>query len=546
MTSSGTIASARALAQRKAWRQAYELLLAAQRSGKLTGEDLELLAVTAFLVGEDDGSAQAWEEAQRAYLAEGEVARAARACFWLGFGLLRRGQLSVGGGWLARAARLVEQCGQDCVESGYLLVAGALAAIGRGDFAAARDGFRDAAAIGARFGDIDLLMLARHGEGRALLRLGDLDRGLALLDEAMVGVTTDDVSPVIAGQIYCSVIEACHEVLDWQRAREWTAALHGWCATQPELVPYRGQCLVHRAQILELHGDWDAALDEARSACTRLAEPPGQPALGMALHQLGELHRLRGRHTDAETAYLQAAELGHDPQPGLALLRLAQGRVDEARGAVRRALEEPHEQGARARLLAAAVEIHLPGDLPGARRAADELSELAMSIGTPCARALSLGASAAVGLADGDAASAAALLRPALDIWTQLEAPYEIARVRTMMAQACRLLGDHDAARVEDAAAAAVRRRLGLEPPVPGAGQAAEPHAAGLTARELDVLELVARGCSNREIAGALVISEHTVARHVQNIFGKIDVTSRTAAAAFAFAHHLVRSPGED
>ena len=545
MTSSGTIASARAFAQQRAWRQAYEALLTAQRHERLQGEDLEQLAVVAFLVGEDATSERAWEEAHRAYLAEGDAAGAGRACFWLGFGFLRRGQMSLGGGWLARAARLIEQ--RDCVERGYLLMAEAFAAFGAGEFQAAQERFADAVAIATRFGDTDLVMLARHGEGRALMRLGRVDQGVALLDEAMIGVTTGDVSSMVAGLIYCSVIEACHAVLDWQRAREWTAALHAWCAAQPELVPFRGQCLVHRAQVLQLHGDWDDALREAERACVRLGEPPGQPALGMALHQMGELLRLRARHADAETAYLKAAELGHDPQPGLALLRLAQGQVEDARRAVRRALEEPHELGARVRLLAAAVEIHLHGDPGGAREAAQELAELAAQMGSACPRALSLSASAAVSLAEGDARGALALLRPALEVWTRLEAPYEIARVRSMMAGACRLLGDHQAAQVEEAAAATALRRLGVATTGHGqrAGEGAAGGTAGLTAREVDVLELVARGRTNREIAGELVISEHTVARHVQNIFGKLDVTSRTAAAAFAFAHDLVR-PGED
>ena len=538
--------------ERCEWADAYAQLSAVDTGSPLKPEDLERLATAAYLAGHDQESADIWTRAHQARLQVDEPERAVRCAFWLGFGLILRGDVAQGSGWMARARSLVEERQLDCVEGGYLLVPAALMAMGGGDHATAHDLFVEAGSSGRRFGDADLEALGRLGCGQALLRMGRTAEGLGLFDLAMVSVTAGELSPVVAGIVYCAVIDECQQALDVRRAQEWTEALNRWCDSQPGLVAYRGQCLVHRSQVMQLHGAWREALEEARRARERLTEPP-HPAIGMAHYQLGELHRLRGELADAEEAYRRANEGGQPPQPGLALLRLAQGRTDAAIAAIERAVDEAPDHVTRARMLPAAVEIMLAdGRIDDARSTADELARLAAGVGAPYLHAAAAHSGGAVRLAEGEPKAALEALREAWRKWQDLQAPYEAAQARILIAVACRTVADHDSAELECDAARRAFDELGAAPALArleelfgaagnGGGRGPGRHPGlEVTSRELEVLRLVAGGRTNREIAEELVISEKTVERHLSNIFTKLGVSNRAAATAYAYDHNLV------
>jgi ATP/maltotriose-dependent transcriptional regulator MalT len=432
------------------------------------------------------------------------------------------------------------------VEQGYLRYCVAFRCVLEGDATAGHASFSQAAKIGDRFRDAQLMTLARVGQGRCLIYLGEIAEGMALLDEAMVSVTAREVSAIAVGDVYCTMIEACQELFDLGRVQEWTAALSDWCEAQPQLVLYRGQCLVHRAEIMQLRGRWSEAMDEVQRACARLAQPAGQPAHGAAVYLRAELHRLRGEFAPSEAAYREASELGREPQPGLAQLRLAQGQLDAAAAAIRRVLDEAQDPMTRARVLGPYVEIVLAeGDVGAARVAADELSAIAAELNAPFLHALAAHTVGVVLLAEKDYRPALASLRDACSVWRELDAEHETARARMLIGLVCRALEDADGAAMEFEAARGVFARLGAAPDLARMDQLCGPvgpprTAGGLTGRELQVLELVAAGKSNRSIADALVISEKTVARHVSNIFTKLGLSSRAAATAYAYEHDLV------
>ncbi len=544
-TAEDVLARARDAFRARRWRDAHDLYAQADVSGALDPADRVDLATSAFLLGRDDERDAHLERAHDAWVERGEPIRAATAAFWLGMGLLDRGEEARGSGWLGRARRLVPD-DHDGVEQAYLRIPGGLRALYGGDAAEALEIFRAGHEVASRFDDVDARALTQLGVGQATILSGQVADGLALLDEVMLSVEAGAVSPQPAGIIYCAVISVCHLVSDLRRAHAWTDALSAWCERQPDLVPFRGQCLVHRAELMALHGAWDDALREADRACERLADPPGQSAIGDAHYQRAELLRLQGRYDAAEADYREANRHGRTPQPGLAQLRAARGELGTAAASMDRVLSEPAPPAARARQLAVAAEVALADDdVVAARAAADELDEVAGALDAPMLDAMADHVGGAVLVAEGDARGALARLRRAAEGWRGVDAPYESARVRVLIGLACRELGDRDGAELELDAAAEVFTALGAGPDLArldqlrgrGGRGARARDDGGLSPRELEVLRLVAAGRSNRAIAEELVISEHTVARHVQNIFVKLDVGSRTAAAAWAFEH---------
>jgi DNA-binding CsgD family transcriptional regulator len=530
---------------RREWTDAYESLSLADRAAPLGAEDLERLATSAYMLGRDDEYVSGLERAHLLYLHGGEVLRAVRCAFWMGINLMLRGEMGRATGWLGRARRLVERDGRDCVERGFLLLPLMFEHEAAGDHEAAIAVGADAVAIGERFGDADLFALAAQDQGTLLIKQGRIAEGLALLDEAMVAVTAGELSPMVNGFVYCGVIMGCQAAYEPRRAQEWTAALTRWCEQQPDMVSFTGTCLVHRAEIMQLHGAWPDALQEAQRAGERCALAMNEAAAAQARYRQGEVLRLQGEFVAAEDAYRDARRGGLEPQPGLALLWLAQGLSDAAAAAIRRLVSETSEPSARAGLLPAYAEIMLAvGEIQAARGACGELQEIAERWSGEMMGAMVALTRGAVDLAEGDSGGALAALRHAWRAWHELEAPYEAARARVLVGLACRALGDEETAALELDAARGVFARLGATPDlarVESLARDAAPGAPhGLTPRELQVLRLVASGKSNREISAELIISEHTVARHVQNIFAKLGVSSRTAASAFAFGHDLV------
>ncbi|MGE5814497.1 MAG: LuxR C-terminal-related transcriptional regulator [Acidobacteriota bacterium] len=544
MNTGEAITAGRDAFRRRAWSECCRLMGAADREAPLEPEDLEILATAGYLVGQDEESESYRARAHQLFLTRGDCEGAARAAFWLAFGLLQRGASGPGSGWITRAQRLLDEAGLDCPVRGYVLIPQAIRLVMQGDPSGAHDTFHAAADIANRFDDPDLAALSCQGLGRALIRLGKVTEGVALLDEAMVSVVAGDVSPILAGDIYCSVLEACHEIFDLRRGYEWTMSLAQWCAGQADLVRYRGECLLYRGEILQSRGAWREAEQDAVHARELLTSPHRRPAAGAASYRLGELYRLRGELAKAEAAYREANEWGKNPQPGLSLLRLAQGQIDVAAASIRSTLTEARLGSARVPLLRAAVEILVAaGDLDGARTFARQLSESASTLGAPLLTAASAQANGLICLASGELPAALTALREACEHWRELEIPYEEAHARVLIAAVKRRIGDHDGASIDLDAARRTFARLGSLPAlrrVEALLERPSRRVGPLSEREMQVLRQVAAGKTNRAIAEALFISEKTVARHVSNIFDKLGVSSRAAATAWAYERNLI------
>ena len=524
---------------RRDWALAFDRL---RGSGDLSPEDTMALATSAYLLGNVDEAVRALQAGYQDRIRNGDSLGAVRFASWLGLLLNVRGEVAVGGGWVARAQRLLDTEPEDIVERGYLLAHEFYQHLGRGDFARAGETAVHIVETGRRFSEPDLIAQGLMCQGRMTIYSGRVPEGLALLDEAMVGISAGEVSPIIAGMVYCSMIEACQEVSDFSRAASWTSALTRWCEAQPGLVPYTGQCSLHRGQIMRLRGAYDEALAEFALAQRRYQlEGTAAPA-ALALTEQGDVLRIRGKLDEAEEAYRQAAEFGFEPQPGLALSWLARGRTTAAVTAIHRLLAEAGGPVQRSRLLPAAVEILVAAQLlDEARRRSDELSEIASAFGISALWAMTAYAYAAVELASGETEDALGHGRESGRLWSDIGSPYEASRARVLVARALRELGDEDSATAELAVAGHGFADVGAAPGVQQVDKLlGRARPGGLTEREIEVLRLVAAGRSNPDIAHALVLSPKTVERHLSNIFTKLDVPSRTAAAAYAHEHGLM------
>jgi DNA-binding CsgD family transcriptional regulator len=531
---------ARDAARREAWAEAYEELRVLDPAG-MAPRDLEALADAAWWLSRSDESIAARQRAYAGYVAAGDDPAAAWCAGRLCIEHFIRGEAALAAGWLMRGQRLLHDR-PECVQHGYLALAESALARGRGQADEAARRAERATEVGLRFGDPDLVAMGVHLQGLVLIDAGRVAEGMALLDEAMTSVVAGELGSYYTGVVYCNVIAACLEVSDVGRLGEWNEAARQWCESLPPDAPFPAVCRVDRAEAASLRGAWLEAEAEAWRATSVLSFNPRVAA--RAFYETGEIRRRLGNLAGAEEAFARAHELGLQPQPGLALLRLAQGKPEAALRALGVAVaDEPAGRPRRARLLAAQVEAALAaGDLDAAGQASRELDEIAGRLGTPALGAAAATAAGALRLATGDLPGALERLRAACATWQGLRLPYETAQARLRYGGALRRAGSEEDAVLELRAALATFERLGAAGDVARAAAllgGREGLPGGLTAREAEVLRLVAKGRTNREVAAALVISEHTVARHLQNIFAKLDVPSRAAATAFAVEHGL-------
>ena len=536
------VEQARADFERGDWPGAFEAWSAVGVDA-LALADLDRYATAAELLGRHDEAVIALQRAFVGSQDVDDVRTAVRCAFRLAMSSAAHGEGALSAGWVSRAEGLLAEIAQDCAERGWVALLQMFRALAQGDLAEASRSADEAAEAGRRHHDRDLVAMALCAQGRMALYAGRVTEGRALLDEAMVRVIAGETTPVIAGHVYCTAIEGCQEISDFERVAEWTSALERWCAAQPGLLEFTGQCAVHRGQLMRLRGEWSLALEELEHATHRYEQAGTPDAAGLAAREAGDVLRLRGDYVAADRAYQRASDHGLDPQPGLALLWLAQGQEAAARAAVDRLLAEPGGPVQRLAVLPAAIDVLLAtGDADRARLVASELETLAAGFGGGWLEAMAAQASGAVELATGDAPGALPYLRKAQHLWARARDPFGQAWSCVLVGRALALIGDSASSRRELESARSTFQRLGARPAARMTDELLAPTSlpAGLTAREAEVLRLVATGRSNAQIAADLVLSEKTVARHLSNIFAKLDVSSRTAATAFAFEHQLV------
>jgi len=531
---------ARDLLERHDWEGAHALLAADVES--VDPEWQDALADAAWWIGRIDECIAARERAYNLYESADHKLSAGQCAMWLYEHHTFRGQPAIGNAWLRRSVRALSGA-EGTLEHGNLLIREAQQLHGLGDLDLAAAKAEAALELGRRLRTPNLEAEALQALGRILIDRSRPVDGLAHLDEAMLFALEGRLDPYTTGKVYCSLVTACDELGDLQRAAEWTDAVARWAELHPVSL-FPGLCRVHRAGLLQWRGDWVQAEAEAQRACAEL-EDLNLASAAAGFVKIGEIRRRTGDHTGAEAAFRRAEELNGHAWAGLALLRLAQGDGDAAASTIRRALEETTwNRLDRGKLLPAMVQVMVAtGDLTSAAAAADELSSVAADFESPTLLAAAAVAQGRVALASGDGAAACAVLNQALRRWTELDAPYEVATTRLLMGQACRQAGDDTGAEDAFASAESIFERLGAatDSQLTRDLRGTTVLPGGLTEREAEVLRLVAAGWTNRQIATELRLSEKTVARHLSNIFTKIDVGSRAAATAFAFQHGLIR-----
>lgn len=558
-TMADALTDARTAFADRRWEDAYALFTAADAAATdassaadsagaadgdppLTIDDLGFYGRSASLTARDPEAFVLLERGYTASLAAGEELRAADFAFWLGFRLFSLTRAGRAQAWLARSQEIADRNG-DCVQQGYLLVPRIHAELLTHRNRAALALAEEAVACAGRHHDNDLAALARQLGGRALIEEGDVDDGLRMLDEAMLTATTAVTSELTRGLVYCAVLGCCDRVVAVDRAREWAAVLGDWCDAQAQLGTFNGTCRVHRAELFRFAGEWDASLAEASRVVVGPASDRRERAI--AAYELAQVHRLRGETAEAQRDYATAATGGVDPQPGLALLHLAEGDTSVAVGGITRALATTTSPLGRARLLPAAVEVFVAaGHHPEATAAAHELADVAKRYATPALRAEAAQATGRILLAEDEAAASVEPLTDAVAGWDALGALYHAARTRILLADAFAALGDAEGSRMQREAAQAVFDDLGAPASVPTGATAAGADGRRddriLSPREEGVLRLAATGITNKEIARRLGISTRTVDRHISNILAKLGVPSRAAATAYAYEHHLL------
>ncbi len=533
----------RAALARGAWDEAAQLATA-MGTAPDTGEEadrLELLAEATWWLGRLDDCIDAREGAYAGYEAAEDSRRAGRCAVSLWEHHQMKAKPSIAGAWLRRARYCLE-AHPESVEYGGLLLREAEVSHGAGDLESAQQRAEQVLALGRRVRSADLQAEALQTIGRLLIDTGRVADGLGHLDEAMLLAIEGRLGPYSTGKVYCSMISACEQLGDLRRAAEWTDATTRWSERHP-LAMWPGICRVHHASLLQQRGDWTGAEREARLACEELGSFH-LPIAAAGYVEIAEIRRRLGDLDGAEQAFAQAEELCGQRSGGLALLRLAQRRIDAATSIITGMLaEQSWNQLERAKLLPARVQIAIAAkELEEAAGAVDELERIAAQFGSTSVSAAALTSRGRLLLAQGDGRGACTTLSEALRLWQELQVPYEIATVRLLLGQSCRRCGDDDGATRSLEIAATIFEELGATLAAREARTFSSPAElpAGLTGREAEVLGHVAAGCTNRQIATALHLSERTVARHVSNIFTKIGVNSRTAAAAFAFEHRLI------
>lgn len=540
MISSTDLDAGRTAVRDRRWSDAWELLSRVDGRDGLGAADLDLLGTAALLRGEPRACSEALTRAYSAHLAEDDPAGAARTAGWLALDLIEQGDFTNSLLWAARAMRIVGAMDEPGALAGFVRLAPAVGQLGSGNAADAVRAFEGILAIAEREGDGELAAMTRFGLGKSLIESGAVLEGLACLDRAMAAVAAGDLAPLPAGVIACAAVSDAFLAFDLERMAAWMDVLEGWCAQQPQLVAFSGQSRALRSALLIIHGAWAEASTAAELALARFRAGDYRAVWG-APYQHAELARLRGAFHSAEESYRRAGESGWEPQPGLSLLHRALGRTERARDELRRSVAGA-DPATRRFLLPAVVEIEVAaGDHGAARRALEELEDASRRTPMPMLDALVAAAQARLLLAEGKAREAVQMAAAGAEGWDALGAPYEAARCRVLAGRALRAVGETGSADAEFTAARAVFLALGAEPALAELAEVVGGRRTGaLTPRELEVLRLVSTGLTNRGIGAKLSLSEKTVARHVANIFGKLGLTSRAAATAYAYENGLV------